>query len=474
MLISTNVFLFFFLPIVICFTFLLKIRYRNAILLFFSLVFYAWGETQYVFLMLVSIVLNYLFGLLIERVRDRQPAMRTVLVMALVYNVGTLFLFKYLNFTILNLNKVLDLSLPLSELALPVGISFFTFKAISYCIDVYRGVVTAEKNILHVGLYISFFPQLMAGPIARYDSMMEQLHHPSVTFNNFSIGVKRFLIGLAKKVILADTLATVAAQAFAVTDPGALSVSFAWMGAIAYTLQIFLDFSGYSDMAIGLGQMLGFHTKENFDYPYISKSISEFWRRWHISLGSWFRDYVYFSLGGSHVSTKTRLVFNLFVVWLLTGLWHGANWTFIVWGLMYFVLISFEKIYGYPEKFNSEFAKTIYRIFTLLCVMGGWVIFNAASISHAAGYFASMLALNGNAWFDAKTVLYLHETWLFLLVSILLSMPLLDWLKGRLAKRPVLFKAAAVLMPWWYLFLFLLSVSYIEVGSHNPFIYFNF
>lgn len=334
MLFSSNLFLFLFLPCVILGYYLLGKRFRNLFLLMASLVFYAWGTGKFVLVMIGSILFNYLMALIIDAL-DKPKLRRLCLILAVAGNLSVLFVYKYLDFFIANLN-LLGFQLPLPSITLPLGISFFTFQAMSYTTDVYRGTAKVQKKPQNIGLYVSFFPQLVAGPIVRYQTIADQIDSRQETFDDFADGVKRFIAGFAKKIILSNNMALVADAVFAVPD-SERSVLYAWMGAFAYAFQILFDFSGYSDMAIGLGKLFGFHFLENFDYPYISSSISEFWRRWHMSLGQWFRDYVYFPLGGSRVKTKGRLVFNLFVVWSLTGIWHGASWNFVVWGLMYFV-----------------------------------------------------------------------------------------------------------------------------------------
>ena len=339
MLFSTTIFLFVFLPLVLAVYYNPIIRsrqFRNVFLLLASIFFYAWGEPFYVLLMLLSIVVNWGLGLLVDRYRA-QPGERAALVMTVVYNLGVLFLFKYLNFTVDNLNLLFRTDIRMPQIALPVGISFYTFQAMSYVLDVHRGKGEAQKNPLNVGLYIALFPQLIAGPIVRYETVAWQIGHRQETLHGFYEGILRFIVGLGKKILLANTLALGADACFGTIAERNLSFGAAWLGAVFYSLQILFDFSGYSDMAIGLGKMFGFEFLENFNYPYISRTVTEFWRRWHISLSSWFRDYVYIPLGGSRVSSRARHIFNLFVVWLLTGIWHGANWTFILWGLMYFV-----------------------------------------------------------------------------------------------------------------------------------------
>lgn len=473
MLFSSTIFLFAFLPIVLVVYFLLHKPYRNYFLLLASLIFYAWGEPKFVIVMITSIIANYIFGLVVDKYREDRRKAKTCLVFSIIVNLGLLFVFKYLNFAVSIIDNIFGEILPQTNIPLPIGISFFTFQAMSYVIDVYRRDVDVQKNPFYVGMYISFFPQLIAGPIVRYSTIEEQIKKRRVTLDGFSYGVKRFLMGFSKKVLLANTLAVVADEAFAITQAGELSVSFAWLGAICYTFQIFFDFSGYSDMAIGLGHMFGFQFLENFNYPYISQSVSEFWRRWHISLGSWFRDYVYIPLGGSRVK-KSRLVFNLFVVWLLTGTWHGASWNFIAWGLLYFVLLTFEKLSGYPEKFESKTAKVLYRVFTLLCVVLGWVLFRAEGLGNAVNYGASMFGLAGNAAVDDLTIRYLSENWVYLLAAVLCSTPLFKYLKEKSQAKPLLGHTANGLTVVAYLGLFLFAVSFLVMGAHNPFIYFNF
>ena len=469
MLFSSSVFLFFFLPAVLLVYFLLPRKWlpvKNVFLLLASLLFYAWGEPKFVLVMLLSIGANYLFGLLVDKYRDKKPAARLVLVLMLVFNLSVIFINKYLMFFLTNLNALFSLQLAVPDIPLPIGISFFTFQSISYVLDIYRQKGEVQKNPLNVGLYISFFPQLIAGPIVRYQTVAEQIKYRRETWEDFTRGACRFIRGLSKKVLLSNTLAVVADAAFGFQDP---SVTFAWLGAIAYTLQIFFDFSGYSDMAIGMGWMFGFHFDENFNYPYISKSVSEFWRRWHISLGTWFRDYVYFPLGGSRVKSKGRLAFNLFVVWFLTGVWHGANWTFILWGLYFFVLLAAEKLTGFGKFLERH--KPVGLLYALLAALFGWVLFRAPDLSSALAYLGSMLGLSGAPFLSAQTALYLPENWLFFGAAILFCMPVGDWLKR---KFPTLERIYGYVYPLCYMVLFLLSVAYIVKGTYNPFIYFNF
>ena len=470
MLFSSNLFLFLFLPAVVLIYYLLDRRWRNFFLLMVSLVFYAWGTGTFVVKMLAVIGFNYIMALVMDYprlVRFRKAA----LWVTVAGNLSLLFVYKYLDFFITNVN-LLGFRLPLQHIALPLGISFFTFQAMSYSLDVYMGTAKVQKNPLNIALYVSFFPQLVAGPIVRYQTIADQIQQRQENFEDFSTGVKRFIAGFAKKIILSNNMALVADAVFA--DPER-SVVYAWMGALAYTFQIFFDFSGYSDMAIGLGKMFGFHFLENFDYPYISRSVSEFWRRWHMSLGQWFRDYVYFPLGGSRVKTRLLLVRNLFVVWLLTGVWHGASWNFVFWGLMYFLLLTFEKLTGYPGKFRHSWLRGLYRVFTLLCVIIGWVFFRAEDMAAGVQFVKSMAGLTGSGFTGDMVV----RTWLqyrwFFLGAVVWSAPVLPWLKEKLCRgRNGLETGLAYLAVPVYLFLLIWSVSYIMMGSHNPFIYFNF
>ncbi len=472
MLFSSTVFLFIFLPAVLLGYYLLRgQRARNLLLLAASLLFYAWGEPVYVFLMLFSICANYLLGRGLDARRGRSGH-KALLALAVALNLGILFVFKYLNFTVENLNALLGLRLAPAELSMPIGISFFTFQALSYCIDVYRGTAKVQRNILDLGLYISFFPQLIAGPIVRYNSVAEQIRSRRTEPEGFQEGVRRFILGFAKKILLANNLSVAAERAFALAGAGELSVALAWLGSLSYSLQIYFDFSGYSDMAIGLGRMFGFRFEENFNYPYISRSVSEFWKRWHISLGRWFRDYIYFPLGGSRVN-RTLLLRNLFAVWLFTGIWHGAAWQFIVWGLLYGCLVAFEKLSGIPGRLQSRAGKALYMLLTLLIVNAGWVLFGAESLQAALYQLWVMLGI-GAAGSPATALHLLRESWVFLAAGFLFSTPLVSRLLRKLKAgredRPMTAVGEAAL----YLLLLILSVSFLAMGSHNPFIYFTF
>lgn len=475
MLFSSPVFLFAFLPLCLAGYYLLDKKFRNVFLLLMSLAFYAWGEPKFVFVMLISIFVNYLFGLGVDKFRSKKPAAYALLALMAVWNISIFFVYKYLNFTITNINSIFGKNIPLTKFVLPIGISFFTFQAISYVVDVYRENGRVQKNPLNVALYITFFPQLIAGPIVRYETVANEIVSRQTTVTDFTLGLKRFIYGLSKKLIISNLCAVAADKAFDVADYSTLSAGTAWLGAICYTLQIFFDFSGYSDMAIGLGLMFGFHFNENFNYPYCSASVSEFWRRWHISLGSWFRDYIYFPLGGSRVKSKARLVFNLFVVWMLTGIWHGASWNFVFWGFMYFVLLTFEKLTGIPKCFKKRWQSILYRIFTLLCIVLGWVIFRAPGLKMGAKYIGCMFGINSAAGSDEVFTQLLADYLPVILLGVLFSIPFVGFLRQKLIARFKNGEAVCDIVSYVLcLGLFIVSCSFAVSSSYNPFIYFNF
>ncbi|WP_186424213.1 MBOAT family O-acyltransferase [Lacrimispora celerecrescens] len=474
MVFSSTLFLFAFLPFTLVGYYLINPKFRNIFLTFMSLFFYAWGEPKFVFLMIGSILVNYVFGLLVDRYRENKAVARVVLTSMITSNVVFFFIFKYLNFTIANLNSFFGLGLPQTHIVLPIGISFFTFHLMSYVFDVYRQKGGVQKNPLNVALYVSSFPQLVAGPIVRYETVAKEINHRHENMQDFSEGVCRFIIGLAKKVIISNNVAIVADHAFGYKNFSELPVSMAWLGIICYTLQIYFDFGGYSDMAIGLGRMFGFYFLENFEYPYISRSITEFWRRWHISLGTWFRDYVYFPLGGSRVKSKYRLVFNLFVVWMLTGIWHGASWNFLVWGMLYFVLLVIEKLTGFPEKCPKQWVRNLYWVPTMLFVMLGWVLFRSSNLSYALNYMGSMFGLMGNPVNSAKALFLWKDLASILVIAVVASTPVaLYWRKVE-SQYLVLNRMNLIAKPIFYIIIFVMSLSYVSISSYNPFIYFNF
>lgn len=468
MVFSNSFFIFAFLPVTMAGYYLLLPwrKMQNIWLVLVSLFFYAWGEPRLVLLMLLSIVMNYIFGLWIDRRRGDTVKEKGIIVLMLFYNLSLLFVFKYMNFVC----GILGLELSGWNITLPIGISFYTFQAISYVIDVYRGQGEVQKNPLNVALYIAFFPQLIAGPIVRYQTIADQIEHRKESWSDFSDGVERFIIGLSKKLILANSFAPIADYAFGHISE--LSGVSAWIGALCYTFQIYFDFSGYSDMAIGLGKMFGFQFLENFRYPYLSVSVSEFWRRWHISLGSWFRDYVYIPLGGSRVKTKVRLIGNLFVVWTLTGIWHGANWTFLLWGLWYFLLLTFEKMTGIPQNLQKKSGKILYYIFTILCVIWGWVLFRADSVQEAFAYIRIMLVPGKEIW-DSLAAFWLKDLKVLLLLGVAACTPLVKNCY-HIVRESKYYVIGDVLKTAAYIGLFLVCISYCVNSSYNPFIYFNF
>ena len=453
MVFSSLVFLCVFFPLqMLLYTFARGIEAKNTVLILFSLVFYAWGEPWFVLVMLLSIVINWFIALRIGAGEHK----KAWLVVGLVCDLGLLAVFKYLGFLMENVNWIFRLSLPVPQIVLPIGISFFTFQAISYIIDVYRGDGRVQKNLMNVCLYISFFPQLIAGPIVRYQTFDDQITTRRETLDDFCEGVRRFIVGLAKKVLLANNLAALADTAFAMKTTE-LSLVGTWLAAASYMLQLYFDFSGYSDMAIGLARMFGFHLLENFNLPFIARSIAGFWKRWHISLTSWFRDYLYFPLGGSRVS-KGRLLFNMGVVWVLTGFWHGAQWTYLVWGFLFFVLQAFERFSGAGKWLEKH---RIGHLYVFLVVMIASVVSRADSIPHALDLYRSMFGLDGSAIFDDTARMFLREYGVFLAAGVLCCLPVPKRIPD--AVRGVGLAVAGFV-----------AITYVVMGSYNPFIYFNF
>lgn len=473
MLFSSLSFLFVFLPAVLIINFLLKENYRNYFLLLASLVFYAWGEPKFVVVMITSILLNYVFGLLVGSHRQRAKLWVSL---AVISNMSILFIFKYLNFAISNIDKIFEDLLPQTEIVLPIGISFFTFQAMSYVIDVYRGHAKVQKNPFYLGLYISLFPQLIAGPIVRYTEIEAQIMSRFVSKESFGEGVRRFIIGFNKKIIIANNLAIVTDWAFASLGEGTASIVGIWLGAVCYALQIYFDFGGYSDMAIGLGKMLGFDFQENFIYPYSKGSIKGFWTENHISLCTWFRDYIYIPLGGSRGSTL-KTVRNMFVIWAITGIWHGANWIFLGWGLVYFVLLVIERYARLPERFKTNCGKILYRIFALvmLVILNG-VLFRNAGTAVTIEYISSMFALNQIPFISARTIFYLHQYGVIIIFAIIYSASTFRYLKNIIVEKSgkIGYEVFSFVGSVSYIFLFLVAISYLVLGSYNPFIYFNF
>lgn len=465
MVFSSVVFIWCFLPIVLLLYYAIGKKFKNAFLLLASLFFYAWGEPRFVFVMMLSILLNWAGALIIGRPsRGKEKLLFCLLVLL---NVLLLFVYKYLNFVIRNIRLLFPGSpIPQTSIALPIGISFFTFQGLSYVTDVYRGRVKAQKNIIHVALYIALFPQLIAGPIVRYQKIEQEIEHRTVTAEDAAEGISRFIVGLGKKVLLANTLAILADHFFGL-EMEELSMAGAWTGALSYTLQIYFDFSGYSDMAIGLGRMFGFHLEENFDYPYRSRSVTDFWKRWHISLSSWFRDYVYIPLGGSRKG-KLNTYRNLLAVWFLTGLWHGANWTFIAWGLWYLLILLLEKE---GQRGLSKIPGWIRWTGTALVVVIGWVLFRSDSITQAFQYLGRMLLPSGEI---GESLFLVKKYALFLGMSFIASLPVKTWLEFLLLQRKNGTAVLGILRMAFLTAIAVLSMACVISSTYNPFIYFNF
>ncbi len=461
MLFSSIPFLYYFLPTVLLLYFLAPRQLKNTVLLLFSLMFYGWGEPKLLFLMVITILAFYLCGLATGRAESRiWKKFWTILAVAI--GIGLLCVFKYADFFISSFNAAAGLSIPLLKLALPVGISFYTFQGLSYVIDVYREDVPSQKNLINFATYVVLFPQLIAGPIVRYSDINRELEHRTHSWEQATLGLRRFLVGLSKKIILADNFALLMKLFRESSEP---SVLFYWMYAIAFTLNIYFDFSGYSDMAIGLGKIFGFHFLENFNYPYLSKSITEFWRRWHMSLGSWFRDYVYIPMGGNRVS-KPRWVLNILTVWMLTGLWHGAAWNFVLWGLLFAALLLAEKWIPGLKKLPG----ILRHGYVLLLVVISFVLFNAESLSQAGSDLAGMFGFAGIPGITTATWYYLKSYALLFLAGFLGATPLIRNAAARISRT----KAGAVLEPLLLAGLLLVCSAYLVDGSFSPFLYFRF
>lgn len=466
MVFSSTIFLCVYLPLVLLGYYICPKKGRNLFLLIASLVFYAWGEPKYVFLMIFSILVNYIFGRLMDKNRGRQKRMKLLLVLSVVIDIGLLSVFKYTDFIITNVNAIFGANFDLLNIALPIGISFYTFQAMSYTIDVYRDDVRVQKNLIDFGMYITMFPQLIAGPIVRYADVQDQLAERSVTTADFSEGVMRFVVGLGKKVLLANQMGAVWSEIYALG--GDVSALMAWTGAIAYTFQIYFDFSGYSDMAIGLGRMFGFKFPENFRYPYQSVSITDFWRRWHITLSTWFKEYLYIPLGGNRRGLA-RQALNLLIVWSLTGFWHGAGWNFVMWGLYYFVILFIEKLF--LLKALDKLPKFFRHVYALLLIIIGWVIFASDDVSVLLPYLGSMFGANGAiGGMDVYTLL----TKAVLLIICCIASTELPKKLFLSAAGAMNEKAAFTLKSVLMIALLALSMILLIGDSYNPFLYFRF
>ena len=468
MVFSSIIFMFTFLPLSLLLYYIMPRKFKNLILLMISLVFYAWGEPVYVLLMIFTIVFDYIMALIIDRNKDDKVKSKIIFIATVGVNLLILGFFKYYGFLIDNINLLFNLNLQYTNLALPIGISFYTFQTLSYVVDVYLDKVKVQRSLISFALYVTMFPQLVAGPIVKYSDIDYQLTNRKESINKFGQGVDRFIIGLGKKVLLANNIGIIWTTIQGM-NIDSISVLTSWIGIIAYTFQIYFDFSGYSDMAIGLGKMFGFEFIENFNYPYISTSISEFWRRWHISLGGWFREYVYIPLGGNRVSTLKHIR-NLFVVWLLTGLWHGASWNFVVWGLYYGFILFMEKII--LHKVLSKTPKFIKHIYTMLLVMIGWVLFGSVDLTSALEYLKVMFGLSGNALVDNSAIYYLYTNIKLLIILTLCSTPIISIIFRQIIKKGktvgILFAVSINII------IILISIAYLVNETYNPFLYFRF
>ena len=467
MVFSSAVFLFGFLPALLGLYFIAKDKYRNYILLAFSLLFYGFGGIKLLIMMISVVMIDYVAAIIIEKY-DKKNIRKMVMIFTTVLNIGTLFYFKYTGFTVEIINRLTSLDISVPQIVLPIGISFYTFQAMSYVIDVYRKEAKAQKNPFFVLLYVSMFPQLVAGPIVRYTTVEEEINERQTTLTQFSLGLERFIFGLAKKLIIANNTGKLADIIFEVEI---LETPLAWLGAISYALQIYFDFSAYSDMAIGLGKMFGFNFDENFNYPYISKSVTEFWRRWHISLSTWFKDYVYIPLGGNRKGVR-RQILNLFIVWSLTGIWHGAATNFLLWGLYYFAFLILEKFV--LKKWLEKLPKFVGHIYTLFIVLIGWVLFRAEGMQEVIRILKAMFIpyITNITW--EQFVIYIESYGVYLALGIVLSMPIFPKLREYVMTK---FKNNTFIQSMYYCFvlgIFVLGIVFLSQATYNPFIYFRF
>ena len=466
MLFSSISFLYVFLPVVLLLYFIAPRMLKNTVLLLSGLVFYAWGEPKYVVIMVISIIVGFVCGLLIEKYKGTKLS-KVFMIISVCADLGFLAYFKYADFFITNFNAATGLSVPLLRVMLPVGISFYTFQILSYTVDVYREAVPAQRNPITLGAYITMFPQLIAGPIVRYSDVEKELRERKHSLEKISQGIIRFCVGLGKKILIANALGELC-EGFKATDDK--TVLFYWLYAVAFSLHIYFDFSGYSDMAIGLGKIFGFTFMENFNYPYISKSVTEFWRRWHMSLGQWFRDYVYIPLGGNRVSLLKHLR-NIFVVWFLTGFWHGADWNFIVWGLYFAVLLTIEKLWlgKYLKK-----SKVLSRIYVLFLIVISFVIFNAAGMGEAIQYIGGMFGAGATGFADELWLYNLRSYALILVIAAIGATPIPRMLVEKINHKKAGKVITDVLSPVFAAVIIILCTAYLVDGSFNPFLYFRF
>ena len=462
MLFTSISFLYYFLPIVLIIYFIMPNKYRNFILFVSSMFFYFYGEPKYIILILLEILIAYFGAIIIDKTKNK-----TVFIFTILIHVLLLCFFKYTDFLITNINSIFKTNINLLRISLPIGISFYTFQIISYVVDVYKGKVSVQKSFIRLATYVSLFPQLIAGPIVRYETIEEELKTRSHNFENFAEGARRFTIGLAKKVLIANILGELCTN----FDSSSKSIIFYWLFSISYMLQIYFDFSAYSDMAIGLGRIFGFHFLENFNYPYISKSITEFWRRWHISLSSWFKDYVYIPLGGNRVG-KIKLLRNILIVWLLTGFWHGASWNFIVWGLMFGIILIIEKLWF--NKYLEKLPNILKRIYVLFIVMISFIIFRADNLSEAFKIINGLFGFNKDVFINEITIYNLKNYFVVILIAILAATPILKNLIIKLKKNKKANYLINLLEPFYIVFLLIIVTAYLIDNSYNPFLYFRF
>lgn len=466
MVFSSIVFLYIFLPIMLLLYFIVPSKFKNAIMILASLVFFAWGEIRYIFIMLVLAVMDFVCGKQITKYQNNKKKKILFLMINVVVNLGILFFFKYADFIITNINNLTGLSIPLLNIPLPIGVSFNTFQSLSYIIDVYRGTVKCEKSFYNYLTYTTLFPQIIAGPIVRYETVDEELETKNISMDNFSAGMKRFIIGLGKKVLIANSVGALW-NTIEVGNYSELSMLFAWIGIIAFALQIYFDFSGYSDMAIGLAQIFGMKFDENFNYPYISKSITEFWRRWHITLSSWFRDYVYIPLGGNRRGLAIQIR-NILIVWFLTGAWHGASWNFILWGVYFGVILILEKLF--LLKVLEKLPNIIRHIYAIVIILVSWAIFAFEDLAKVGEYIKAMF-INSNLW-DNEALYYLQNYWVLILIGAICSIPLWKKLKEKIDSKNS--KGLEFITSLGYVAILILSTASLVTNSFNPFLYFRF
>ncbi|MCM1540298.1 MAG: MBOAT family protein [Blautia sp.] len=471
--VTSMLFLFLFLPLSLGIYYVANDRVREYVLLAISLLFYSLGSPEYLLLFIIALFVTVAIGRVLSKTK-RKGIRRILLVLGVMINIGLLGYYKYSDLAISTINRIGGYSIASRNLSLPLGISFFVFKAISYLADVYSEKILVESPA-HDMLYLSFFAQIQSGPLSRYSDMRNVgvSGSPDERIELFIDGVFRFMTGYSKKILLADVLSHITNEVFS-NSFDHFSVSYAWLGAISYSLQIFFDFAGYSDMAIGISGMFGYRCMENFNYPYLTGSVSEFWRRWHISLSQWFRDYVYIPLGGSRSENKYKVYFNLLAVWLLTGIWHGAAWRFVVWGLGYFVLIAFEKATGFPGRFKTGVGKLIYRILSLLFINFQWVVFRADKLSIALQYIKCMFYCKSNELADLRTRFLIKDYLGFLFAAVVLCFPIVPWIGKKLENKTVVWRAYEIIVLVITAFLFVWAISFVVSGQNNPFVYANF